>query len=92
MRLEFEWDEAKARINLTRHKVSFEFATSVFLDPNRIERQDGREDYGEDRYLTIGLASDQELVVIYTHRYENIRLISARKASRHEQAEYWKDR
>lgn len=88
----FEWDETKAKTNLINHGVSFEFATRVFLDPHRLEWDDGREDYGEERFLTIGLANDKELVVVFTHRIGNVRLISARKANRHEQSEYWKNR
>lgn len=89
---DFEWDETKAKTNLIDHGVSFEFAAGVFLDPHRLEWEDDREDYGEERFLTIGLASDKELVVVFTHRIGSVRLISARKANRHEQAEYWKNR
>lgn len=92
MSLKFEWDPDKARTNLDKHGVPFEFAIHVFSDPERIERHDSRTDYGEDRYLTIGLVTDRELVVIYTMRSETIRLISARKADRHEQLYYWKNR
>lgn len=92
MSLKFECDPDKARNNLDKHGVPFEYAILVFSDAERIERHDGRADYGEDRYLTIGLVSDRELVVIYTMRTETIRLISARKADRHEQIEYWKNR
>lgn len=92
MSLSFEWDEAKAKINLTKHGVPFDEALPVFLDPNRIERHDGREDYGEDRYVAIGLVDGFELSVTYTLRDQTIRLISARKATRHEQRDYWKDR
>lgn len=63
MRLSFEWDEAKAKINLTKHGVPFHEALPVFLDPNRIERYDGREDYGEDRYVVIGSVDGFELCI-----------------------------
>ncbi len=92
MRLNFEWDEEKAAANLTKHRVAFEDAARIFYDLNRIDRHDGREDYGEDRFLTIGLFATVELAVLYTLRDDTIRLISARKAERHEQLEYWKDR
>jgi uncharacterized protein len=63
----------------------------VFLDPNRIETFDGREDDGEDRWKTVGLVEPALLAVIYTVRGEDsevIRLLSARKADSHEQAQY----
>jgi uncharacterized DUF497 family protein len=92
MTLNFEWDDEKATSNLTKHGVPFHEALSVFLDVNRLDRYDGREDYGEDRFLTIGLADDIELAVAYTLRSDTIRIISARKATRHEQRDYWKNR
>lgn len=92
MNLNFEWDDEKAAANLTKHGVPFEEALPVFLDVHRLDRYDGREDYGEDRFLTIGLVEDFELVVAYTLRGDTIRIISARKATRHEQRDYWKNR
>jgi uncharacterized protein len=89
--MRFEWDPEKARSNLRKHRVSFEVAARVFLDPNRIETFDGREDYGEDRWKTVGLVEPALLAVIYTDRGEDsevIRLLSARKADSHEQAQY----
>ena len=92
MELSFEWDENKAAANLTKHGVRFELAAHVFHDPLRLERHDGRQDYGEDRFLTIGLVGDKELAVTYTLRDEVIRIISAREADHHERREYWKNR
>jgi len=89
--MDFEWDRDKARSNLRKHKVSFEEAARVFLDPNRIEAFDGREAYGEDRWKTVGLVDPALLAVVYTVRgegNETIRLISARKADCDEQAQY----
>ena len=64
----------------------------MFLDPNRIETFDGREDYGEDRWKTVGLVEPALLAVVYTVRSgedsEIIRVISARKADSYEQAQY----
>jgi hypothetical protein len=51
--LEFEWDEAKARINLEKHKVSFLTAAAIFLN-ERLERVDDREEYGELRWIAQG--------------------------------------
>ena len=92
MTLNVEWDDEKAASNLTKHHVTFEDAMLVFYDPYRLERYDGREDYGEDRFLTIALVGTADLAVAYTMRNDTIRLISARKADRHERHDYWKNR
>ena len=92
MTLSFEWDDEKAASNLTKHHVAFEDAVMVFYDPHHIDRYDGREDYGEDRFLTIALVDTAELAVAYTVRDDTIRLISARKAERHERHDYWENR
>jgi uncharacterized protein len=89
--MDFEWDGRKAAANLRKHRVRFEDAARVFLDPNRIETFDGRDAYGEDRWKTIGLVEPALLAVVYTLREEDsetIRLISARKADAHERAQY----
>jgi uncharacterized protein len=90
MNLEFEWDDAKATENYVRHGVSFDLAKKVFNDPFAVERIDDRQDYGEGRYIIIGLADGEILFVAYTEREERIRLISARRAIRHEQDDYFR--
>jgi len=88
-RMKLEWDADKAARNLKKHGVSFEDAELVFYDPGRVETYDGREDYGEDRWATIGLAYSAVLYVVYTVRHEDtIRLISARKANADERKKY----
>lgn len=87
--MEFEWDSRKAQTNLRKHGVPFRFASAVFLDKRRLERVDTSEEYGEDRWITVGLAGDIELTVVYTMRSERIRIISARKADRYEREAYW---
>ena len=89
--MEFEWNPDKAESNLRKHCVSFEDATRVFLDPNRIETFDGREAHGEDRWKTVGLVEPALLAVVYAVRGKDggiIRLISARKADPYERAQY----
>jgi uncharacterized DUF497 family protein len=87
--MELEWDEGKAALNLRKHDVAFEDAQFVFHDLGRIERYDGRENYGEDRWVTIGFVHSRLLTVAYTLRGEaTLRLISARKADTHEQNDY----
>ncbi|HEY4047377.1 MAG TPA: BrnT family toxin [Acidobacteriaceae bacterium] len=87
--MEFEWDSRKASANLRKHGISFPFATLVFLDENRIEREDDREGYGEERWITVGLAGAFEVTVLYTARENRIRIISARKADSDERQAYW---
>jgi len=70
--------------------VPFPFATRIFLDENRLEWIDTRRQYGEPRWITVGLIEGIEITVAYTLRGETIRLISARKAERHEREDYWK--
>src|SRR5690349_3986283 len=90
MVLEFEWHEAKAQANLQVHGVSFELAKTVFKDPFAVERLDDREDYGEDRYVIIGMAEGHVLLyVAYTEREKRIRIISARRVTQHEQDDYF---
>jgi uncharacterized protein len=84
----FEWDEEKAAANVAKHGIRFDYAARVFLDPYRLEMPDEREAYEEVRFKTIGIVDNRALVVIYTVRNGNIRLISARRAERYEQRQY----
>ena len=87
--MDLEWDVEKAALNLQKHGVCFEDAALVFYDACRIETYDGRKNYGEDRWATIGLAYSAVLYVVYTIRdHEAIRIISARKANASEQKQY----
>ena len=73
------------------HGVSFELAATVFKDPFAIERLDDREDYGEERFIIIGMAAGRALVfVAYTEREERIRIISARRVTQCEQDDYFR--
>lgn len=87
----FEWDERKAADNYARHGVSFTAARDVFKDPVAIEQLDDREDYGEDRFIIIGMVDGRLLSVAYTMRGETIRIISARGAEPNEQRRYHED-
>jgi uncharacterized DUF497 family protein len=89
--LEFEWHDAKAAANLQNHGVSFELAATVFKDPFAVERLDDREDYGEERFVIVGMAAGQVvLFVAYTEREERVRIISARRATQYEQEDYFR--
>lgn len=89
MSLTFEWDESKAEENERKHEVSFEEAKTVFNDPFSITIYDPDHSENEDRYLDLGLSSrGRFLVVSYTERGENIRLISSREVTRRERGIY----
>jgi len=91
MRLEFEWHDAKAEANLQAHGVSFELAKTVFKDPFAVERLDDREDYGDERFVIIGMAEGHVLLfVAYTEREDRIRIISAREVTQIEQDDYFR--
>jgi hypothetical protein len=85
----FEWDDRKAAANLKKHKVSFEEARFVFDDHLAVEQLDDREDYDEDRFVTTGRSDGRLLTVGYTWRHDRRRLITARRATRREQDEYF---
>ena len=88
-RLEFEWHPVKAASNLKKHKVSFEEASTVFRDKQRIEVPDQWHSDDEQRYLGIGRSIEGRIVSIYyTFRGERVRIISARLAERWERNEY----
>ncbi len=87
--LNFEWDGAKAKSNLTKHGVSFEEATTVFGDPLSVTIPDPEHSQTENRFVILGHSHRARLlVVIHTDRGDNIRIISARPASRHERKDY----
>lgn len=83
----FEWDEDKRTANLAKHGIDFVLAAKIFRNPT-IERIDDRDDYGEERIIAVGQWSDHVLVVIYTWRDDNRRLISALKAGRNDKEKY----
>ena len=85
----FEWDEKKAAENLKRHGVSFAEASTVFADPLSRTIPDPLHSEEEERFIILGeSASRHTLVVAHTHGEENIRIISARKATPRERKDY----
>ena len=89
--IEFGWDARKARQNLRKHNVAFEEAATVFYDENAIEFFDQEHSTDEERFLMLGLSGRLRiLVVIYCLRKNGseIRIISARKATRKEEKVY----
>ena len=86
--MRFEWDPAKYLLNERTHGVPFEYAAHVFVDQSRLDSEDDREDYGEERRVTTGRIDERVFVVVYTERGDTIRLISARKANAREERDY----
>ncbi|MBI1774247.1 MAG: BrnT family toxin [Proteobacteria bacterium] len=88
--MQYEWDGAKAALNLRKHGVDFVDAIAALEDPNRLEEIDTRLVYGEERLQVIGSAKGAVLLVVTTSRDDGVRrIISARKATRHEQDRYY---
>ena len=86
-----EWDPAKARINLRKHGVSFEEAETVFYDDHALLLDDPEHSGDEERFVLLGLSSRfRVIVIVHTYREHDavIRLISARRATKAEQAGY----
>ena len=86
--LEFEWDDEKAASNIAKHGVAFSDAKRLFDDIHALHYVDRSTVYEEERFVGIGIVNGVVLTVVYTERGDRIRLISARKATRHEQKAY----
>ncbi len=84
---DYEWDDAKARINFLAHKITFEVACLVFDDPNSSEERD--DDPDEVRFNIVGMVLGRLVTVTYTERPPRTRIISGRKANRREQNKYF---
>ena len=84
----FVWDSEKAKINWKKHKVAFEDAARVFLDKYRMDYYDEFHSDDEERIKTVGIVLNV-LAVIYTERGDKNRIISARRADKDEEAQYY---
>ena len=85
----FELDSEKARTNLADHKITFDEAKSVFIDPLAVSGHDPDHSYDESRYMMMGASSSGHLLaVVFTYRSDKIRLISARKVTKRERKIY----
>jgi len=85
--VEFEWDPNKAASNLRKHGARFAEAVTVFEDDAMLTMPG--DDPDEERFVALGMGSlGRILVVVYTVRGDHVRIISARKATRRERAEY----
>ncbi len=90
----FEWDAAKADSNRRKHGVNFDLAATVFRDPLMLSIPDEEHSKTEERWLTMGQAENSKLLIVI-HTYQeissnaaNVRIISARPATKHEQRQY----
>ena len=89
--MKFEWDEDKNRENIRHHRIDFGDVPPVFDGP-MIVALDTRKNYGEDRLVGIGLLINSVVVVVFVERIDDtIRIISARKAERHEREKFKKE-
>ncbi|MBT3337223.1 MAG: BrnT family toxin [Anaerolineae bacterium] len=88
--MNFEWDENKRRENIRKHGIDFVDLPPLF-DGVIITIEDRRHDYGETRYITLGLLKHHVIVVVHTDREGNIRIISARKATKNESKRYFEE-
>jgi uncharacterized DUF497 family protein len=83
----FEWDEEKNSENIRKHELDFADAWEIF-DAPMLTNLDTREDYGEARWVGIGFLKNFVVVVVYTERGDVIRIISLRKALKHERTRF----
>lgn len=82
--MRFEWDEEKNRANIQKHGLNFADAWEIFERP-MLTALDTREDYGEDRWISVGFLRERVVVVVFAERSaDTTRIISLRKALKHE--------
>ena len=87
--MEYEWDDVKAARNLAQHRVGFSAAARALDDPQRLDRLDHRFAYDEERWQTLCMLRGVVFLIVTTMRGDDVcRIISARKATRHEQRRY----
>jgi len=95
--MRFSWDEEKRRANRRKHGIAFEDAKSAFDDPLAVSIVDDEHSIAEERWLTIGMSSQGQLLVV-AHTYlqsngeESIRIINARRPTTHERRKYEEER
>ncbi len=88
MSMNYEWDEQKRRLNIKKHGIDFIDVPGIF-DGDTVTLPDERFDYGESRFIVMGMLRTLVLLVVYTERGKDIRIISARKATKNEQFYYF---
>lgn len=91
MKISYVWDYEKNVANVRKHGVAFADAIQIF-DGFTTDEIDTRFTYDEERIVATGLAGGHEIVVVYTDRKGERRIISARPANRREREDYWRER
>ena len=88
--MQYEWDETKAVANLAKHGIDFTSSARALEDPRKIEMLDDRFDYNEERIQSLYMDRGTVLFIVTVMPEENVcRIISVRKATRHEQEQYF---
>lgn len=90
LEMEFRWDEDKRQSNILKHGIDFVDVEKVFEGATATIFDD-RFDYGEERFITLGLLNAQVVVIAHTETEEVIHIISARKATKNEEISYFKE-
>ena len=93
LRVQFEWDNNKNQMNISKHKVSFEEAQTVFYDEHALLIEDPDHSNQEERFILLGFSASVRMLIVchcYRHKDKVIRLISARKANKSEERQYQK--
>lgn len=86
--MQFEWDEDKRLANVRKHGIDFADAIAVF-ENDTVTVADERFDYGEQRFVTLGLLKGRVVVVVHTESDHATRIISVRKATKYEEITYF---
>ena len=86
--MNFEWDDTKRNLNIKKHGIDFINASKIF-DIYTLTIKDDRFDYGEERFVTLGILEGRIVAVVHTENEDSIRIISIRKATKYEQKRYF---
>ncbi|MBW2318700.1 MAG: BrnT family toxin [Deltaproteobacteria bacterium] len=86
--MNFEWDDTKCKANLKKHGIDF-INTPTIFDGYTLTIEDARYNYGEERFITLGILGGRVVVVVHTENEDSIRIISIRKATKYEEKAYF---
>lgn len=87
--MNYHYDPDKRTSNLKKHGLDFDDAATVIESGRTVTFEDRRFNYAEERFMTLGLLADQVVVIVTSETEDEIRIISMRKATRHEQTIYY---
>jgi len=89
--MQYSYDKTKKALNLTKHGFNFDDARLVIESGKTVTFEDTRFNYGEQRFITLGLLQDALVVIVTSETEKEIRIISMRKADKNEQAIYYEN-